>query len=87
MCYRHPAVSLTRFSPADIIETKEQLCAEYYGREVADMFANKVVVITGGADGIGKCIGEEFQKEGIQIVYFPYTKGTSSTILREKLSK
>ena len=28
---------------------------------------------------------EEFQKEGIQIVYFPYTKGTSSTILREKI--
>ena len=27
----------------------------------------------------------EFQKAGIQIVYFPYTKGTSSTILREKI--
>ena len=28
------------------------------------MFQNKVVVITGGAGGIGKCIREEFQKAG-----------------------
>lgn len=26
-----------------------------------------------------------FKKVGVEIVYFPYTKGTSSTILREKL--
>ena len=30
------------------------------------MFENKVVVITGGANGIGKCIAEEFQKNGAQ---------------------
>ena len=28
------------------------------------MFKNKVVVITGGAGGIGKCIKEEFEKQG-----------------------
>lgn len=28
---------------------------------------------------------EEFQKEGIKIVYFPYTKGVSSTLINETL--
>ncbi len=31
------------------------------------MFENKVVVITGGANGIGKTIGEEFRKEGAAV--------------------
>ena len=30
-------------------------------------FENKVVVITGGAAGIGKCIGEEFAKQGAHV--------------------
>ncbi len=30
-------------------------------------FLNKVVVITGGAQGIGKCIAEEFTKQGAQV--------------------
>ena len=31
------------------------------------MFQNKVVVITGGAGGIGKCIAEEFQRHGAHV--------------------
>ena len=31
------------------------------------MFQEKVVVITGGAGGIGKCIAEEFQKNGAYV--------------------
>jgi len=29
---------------------------------------------------------KEFGKVGVEIIYFPYTKGTSSTLLREKLN-
>ena len=31
------------------------------------MFQDKVVVITGGAGGIGKCIQEEFEKAGAKV--------------------
>ena len=31
------------------------------------MFQDKVIVITGGAGGIGKCIAEEFQKNGAHV--------------------
>ena len=31
------------------------------------MFRNKVIVITGGAGGIGKCIREEFEKAGAKV--------------------
>ena len=38
-------------------------------------FENKVVVITGGAAGIGKCIAEEFQKEGSHVCVIDQSPG------------
>ena len=37
------------------------------------MFQNKVVVITGGASGIGKCIGEEFRNAGARVCIIDIT--------------
>lgn len=31
------------------------------------MFQDKIVVITGGVQGIGKCIADEFLKEGAMV--------------------
>ena len=39
------------------------------------MFRDKVVVITGGAGGIGKCIAEEFRKEGAAVCVIDCMEG------------
>ena len=39
------------------------------------MFQNKVIVITGGAGGIGKCIAEEFEKSGAHVCVIDTTPG------------
>lgn len=32
-------------------------------------------------------VEQQFREVGVDIIYFPYTQGTSSTMLREKISK
>ena len=39
------------------------------------MFQNKVVVITGGAGGIGKCIADQFRKEGAHVCVIDTAEG------------
>ena len=39
------------------------------------MFQNKVVVITGGAGGIGKCIADEFRRNGAHVCVIDKTPG------------
>ena len=39
------------------------------------MFQDKVIVITGGAGGIGKCIAEEFEKEGARVCVIDCIEG------------
>ena len=39
------------------------------------MFQDKVIVITGGAGGIGKCIADEFQKNGAHVCVIDVVEG------------
>ena len=43
------------------------------------MFENKVVVVTGGANGIGKCIAEEFRKGGATVCVIDKAEGSHYT--------
>lgn len=43
------------------------------------MFENKVVVVTGGAKGIGKCITEEFRKAGATVCVIDKAEGNHYT--------
>ena len=39
------------------------------------MFQDKVIVITGGAGGIGKCIAEEFKAQGAHVCVIDCAEG------------
>ena len=39
-------------------------------------FENKVIVITGGAGGIGKCIAGEFRKQGASVCIIDRAQGS-----------
>lgn len=39
------------------------------------MFKNKIVVVTGGVNGIGKCIADEFRKEGSKVIIIDKAPG------------
>ena len=42
---------------------------------MGNMFKDKVVVVTGGAKGIGRCIAEEFSKEGALVYVIDKSEG------------
>ena len=48
-------------------------------------FKNKVVIVTGGAQGIGKTIAEEFQKQGALICLINSLEFTLPVILHSMI--
>ena len=47
-------------------------------------FKDKVVIVAGGAQGIGKCIADEFQKEGAHVCIIDIQNPTSISVKDEE---
>ena len=50
-------------------------------------FKNKIVIVTGGAQGIGRCIAEEFEKLGATVCVIDKPKSVFRTMLLQNVSK
>ena len=49
-------------------------------------FIDKVVVVTGGAQGIGRCISEEFRKAGAQVCVIDKQEGDHNEYEDKKIT-
>lgn len=69
-----PITVFTNAGCCGIIEEQANNATLYY-KWGDSMFRNKVAVVTGGANGIGKCIAEEFRKNGAAVCVIDKAEG------------
>ncbi len=92
MSYKHKLPIIPFEERAEIVQSIEfvdLVVAQKSRDKIAAQHKLKFDVMFVGDDWKGKPLFMEVEKEfkriGVDVVYFPYTKDTSSTILREKL--
>lgn len=92
MAYKHKLPIIPFEERAEIVQSIEfvdLVVAQKSRDKIAAQHKLKFDVMFVGDDWKGKTLFMEVEKQfkqiGVEVVYFPYTKDTSSTILREKL--